>query len=114
MRKRYGFRRDQATTMIHNGNQDAAGQPTYSNDADWSPVVIGWPVELVSVRGGETLRGRQVSADTSHVLFGEYYGGNGVSPEQRCVINGESYNVVSAMDLDGTHTELRVELRRDV
>ena len=114
MRKRHGQRRHKATAWQHDGSQDDAGQPTYSNDTDWSPVVTNWPVELVAVRGGETLRGRQVAAETTHVVFGEYFGGNGILPEHRCVIDGVTFGVVSAMDIDGLSTELRVELKREV
>lgn len=110
-RKQIGARNHSADAWQHNGNQDANGLPTYGVDGDWRPVITGWMVQLLAVNGGEQIRGRQVTAETSHVIFGQYSGGVGILPEHRVTINGTTYNVVSAMDMDGDQMELRVELK---
>ena len=112
-RHRYGFRNYVASFQQHNGNVDDHGTPTYSIDLDWVTVVPEWPVEKVAASGGEILRGRQIAASTTHVLYGEYFSSDGITPEQRCVIDGEIYQIVSVMDLEGRNRERRVELRRE-
>ena len=111
-RKRYGQRNYYASFQEHNGDQDTHGTPTYGDAADWITVVPQFPAELVSTTGGEVLRGRQISAITTHVLYGEYYSGEGIKPNHRCVIDGKLYEVVSVLDMDGRHRELRVELKQ--
>lgn len=116
-RGRTGYRRHQATFVEHNGTTDENGQPTFGTESDWVPVVASWPVELVSVGGGETVRGPQVTAETTHVLYGEYFGGVGINAEQRCTveINGAllTYNVIAARDLRGISEELRVDVKQE-
>ena len=112
-----GARLHLATFYQHNGNTDDLGQPTYTVDTDWLPVVINWPVEKLGVSGGETLRGRQVASETTHVLFGEAQGGLGIMPKHRCEVtdlNGswQRYQVTSVLDRDGINQELRVEIKR--
>ena len=113
-RERIGSRQHRATVSQHDGTQDSHGTPTYETSGDWDAVVTDWPCEVVAVRGGETLRGRQVAAETTHVLFGEYHGGSSITPEMRAVISGTTYHVVSALDMDGDSRELRVEVRREL
>lgn len=113
-RNRIGLRRYSATFEQHNGNQDSSGNPTYPVAADWSPTVAGWPVEFAGTSGTETPRGGQVSAETTHLIFGEYYGGEGISPLQRCYVDGRQFGVVSVLDVDGDHMEKRVELQETI
>ena len=67
--------------------------------------------EMIAASGGEVVRGRQVTATTTHVLFGEYFGGEGVNPEMRALIEGKWYNVTSVLDKDGLSEEQRIELK---
>lgn len=118
MRGRTGKRRHVATFQSHNGTTDAHNHPTYSTDTDWSNSVVDWPCELTTVQGGEVLRGRQVSEITTHVLFGEYFGADGVAAQMRCLIDNPSgsavtYQVVAAYDADGLSDEIRVELKAE-
>lgn len=113
-RKRYGMRRYLASFWQHNGSRDPLNQPTYSTATDWEPVISGWPCELIATNGGEVLRGRQVTAETTHVLFGEFFGAAGVKAQHRCQIDGTFYNVVAAYDADGTRMEQRIEVKAEV
>ena len=113
-------RRHFATVKVHNGTLDGNGQPTYDITGDWISVVTDWPVEMKAVRGGEKLRGRQVAANTTHVIFGDFNGGNGILPEMHAVITNtvtgkiETHEIVAAMDPDGDGREMRVELKREI
>lgn len=102
-----------ANSLKHNGSVDEAGHPTYGNDADWVIVVSGWPVEFRSVRGTEVIWGRQMSAETTHLAIGEYYGGEAIESSHRVVINGTTYGVVSVLDRQGLNRELEVQLKRE-
>jgi len=113
MRSKVGSRRYNATFQVHNGTLDAAGTPTYTTESDWQPIVAGWPCEMKRASAGEVLRGSQVVAETTHVLFGEYFGATSVVPEARCVVDGQLFNITSVQDPDGFREEMRIELRRE-
>ena len=100
MRKRVGNRRHLATFSQHNGSTDTAGQPTYANAADWTTVLGEWPCELLQTSGGEVLRGRQVTAQTTHVFFGDFMGSE-AEPTYRIIVSGRNYSIVSVLDPDG-------------
>ena len=97
----------------HDGTVDIHGEPTLSDPTDWRAVITDWPIEMLAVSGGESLRGRQVSDGTTHVLFGGYSGGRAITPEMQCVINGELYEIVSVLDVEGDRQELRVEVKKE-
>ena len=110
-RKRYGHRRWVAQFQRHNGTVDDNNQPTYTVGADWDVVIEAWPCELIATSGGETVRGRQTSPETTHLAYGEYFGAESASPDMRAVIEGTVYGVVSVLDLEGLSREMRIELR---
>ena len=112
-RDRIGARRHRATFTQHNGTQDDHGQPTYTTPGDWDTVVQSWPCEVLTVSGGERIRGRQVAGETTHVLFGEYYGGKDATDNMRVTVDGVTYDVVTAYDPAGDHREWRVEAKRE-
>lgn len=113
-RQRLGNRRHFATAYQHNGTLNQHGMPAYDDSTAWNRVVTRWPCELLTANGGETIRGRQVTATTTHVLIGEYFGGNGIKPEHRVEVNGQTYAVVAGYDADGDNREYRVEMRLEV
>ena len=104
----------QARFARHNGNLDEHGNPTYAVERDWIWLPIRWPCEMLSSGGNETLRGRQTTATTSHVLYGEAYGCDGVEPQHRCEMSdGKRYSVVAVLDPEGLNTEKRIELKAE-
>lgn len=119
-KRRIGNRRHVAKVTRHNGNTDSHGNPTYEISADWTILISAWPCEMLSTGGGEVIRGRQVAAETSHVLFGEYSGGRKIDPDCRVEVFDPAagkqvvYGVVSSYDVEGDRREMRVELRREV
>ena len=110
-RQRIGARRHFATAYQHDGTADAHNMPTYSVADDWDPVVTGWPCELITAGGGEVVRGRQTTAQTTHVFFGEPSGGKLIGPEMRLVVDGVTYAITAAFDPDGDQREWRVEAK---
>ena len=116
-RERIGNRRHRATFKSHNGTEDAAGHPTFSIEGDWVAVIEDWPCEMLSTSGEEELRGRQVNAHATHVLYGDFQSAIGVLPEMKCLVTvtttGEvvTKNVIVAMDRDNDGREMLVELR---
>ena len=114
MRKRVGFRISTAAFTRHNGNVDANGTPTYDSPNDWVAVQGPWPCELVTTTGGEVLRGKQVSATTTHAAFGERFGSQDLTPQDRVTIAGQVFGIVAVIDADGMNRETRLELRRQL
>ena len=55
-----------------------------------------------------------MQAETTHVLFGEYFGADNVTAEMRAVVGGITYSIVAAYDPDGDSREMRIEARREV
>lgn len=112
-RKRTGGRRHRLTAKQHDGTKGTHGTPTYTTEGDWGTVVLNWPVELLTVSGGETLRGRQTAAETTHVFFGEYHAGKLIASDMKVEVGGVTYAVVTAYDPAGDSREMRVEARRE-
>ena len=106
VRKRYGQRRHTAQFQRHNGSQYETGNPTYDVPNHWDTIIPDWPCELLSTSGGEMLRGR-------HVLFGEYFGAEGVTADMRVIVGGQTLGIVAAYDPDGTSMEMRVEAKQE-
>jgi len=87
-------------------SQDAAGQTIYTWD---TTVVSNLPVSVDAVSGGESLRGRQVSAGTQIVFTARYR--SDVTTKMRVVYAGENYGIVRASDPYGDQRELRIEAK---
>ena len=111
MRKRVGFLRHRASFLRHNGTLDSHGQPTYNTPSDWEVFFEDWPCEFVSTVGGEILRGRQVTAKSTHAMFGNYIAVEGIDAKMKVEKDGLTYGITSFSDPEGIRTEMRVELR---
>lgn len=103
-----------ATFQQHNGRKNDHGLPTVDVDSDWRTVLASWPCELMATSGGEQIRGRQVTAVTTHVLFGDYFAAKNVTPDLRVQVNGLTLQVISAFDPDGQQFEMRIEAKREL
>lgn len=107
-------RRYRATITQHDGTQDGHGNPTYTTAGDWDTVVSGLPCELLTVSGGEVLRGKQVASQTTHVLFGEFQSAGTITTDMRVTVENVIYSIVAAYDMDGDRREMRIECKREV
>lgn len=87
---------------------DAAGQPSRV----WVtlPGAESLPAEVVSVAGGEKLRGRQVAAETTVVATVRYR--SGIDATQRVVYESGTYGIVRAHDPYGDRREMRIEMKQ--
>lgn len=110
-RFRAGYRNHIARFDEYAGDADIHGQPQYTDSTQWDTVLRQWPAELIPTTGGETIRGRQVTAQTTHVLFGSYHGAEMLTAEMRCVLEGKTYGVVRVSNEEGRQQEIRVELK---
>ena len=104
----------QASIQRHNGNQDALGASTYDNPADWDAIVSGWPCELLTTAGGESLRGRTVTASTTHVFTGDYWSTEAadVGPDCRVIIRGKTYSILKVWQPDGLNSQQFIEAKQ--
>jgi len=86
---------------------DAAGQPIRT----WSTLsgASSLPARVESVTGGESLRGRQVSAETQLVCTVRYL--STITAKMRVVYAGGTYGIVRASDPYGDQRETRIECR---
>ena len=112
-RGRAGKRRHRASVIEHNGNQDDHGGYTFADPEDYQTIVTGYPVELITTGGDERVRGRQLIAETTHVMYGEYHGGKSITSEMKVKIEGVTYEVIAAYDPQGDKREMRVEMKRE-
>lgn len=87
--------------------QDAAGQPIRSWATLAGPVVL--PAKVESVAGGETIRGRQVSA-VAQVMFTIRYRSD-ITTQMRVLWDGRVLGIVRASDPYGDRRELRIECK---
>ena len=98
----------------HNGKTHPdSGLPTYDVESDWEDVLTRYPCEKLTARGGEVLRGRQVTDQTVCVLWGDYWAPHRkkVDVDCRCEVDGVRYGVNAVYDQDGERFEMRVELK---
>jgi SPP1 family predicted phage head-tail adaptor len=107
-----GKRRDNAQIQKHNGKVDDYGQPTYKVEADWE-TVVRWPCQFMSTSGGEFLRGRQVTAQSTHVLYGDYAAVRDVTPDMRVKIRGQVLGILDVSDLFGDQREMSIDAKRE-
>ena len=114
-RGRIGRRRNRATVTQHPGTEvDEHGQPTYTEPGDYDTIVSNWPVEIITTGGSEVLQGRQITAATTHVIFGGFEGGSSITSDMKITIDGAEYDVIAAYDPDGDRKEIRVEAKRNL
>lgn len=116
MRYRIGQRRYLATFEAHNGNIDETGNPTYDTLADWLESLAGWYCELIATGGSEQIRGRQIAAETTHVIFGDYaaVAAAGITTQHRCTVGGLTRAGIERIyDADGLRTEMVLELKQE-
>ena len=110
MVRRLGRMRHWITFQVNTPTQNAGGQPieSWGTFGDASDV----PAELIGATGGETQRGRQVSATANVVVRTRYLAD--VTNAMRISVDGRTLNIVSAVDRDGMKREMWIDCREDV
>lgn len=100
---RAGQLRNRITIQSSTATPDAAGQLTRT----WSTFAASVPAKVESVTGGETLRGRQIAAETKIVFTVRYLAG--VTAQMRVSFEGRTFGIARCGDPYGDHRELRIE-----
>jgi len=111
-RYRTGKRRDVAVFEKHNGNVDEYGTPTLTIDSDWDRFV-SWPCEFLGSKGGEFLRGRQVTSQASNTLYGDYSAVRDVTTEMRLKIRKLTFGLLDVTDAFGDMREMVIDVKRE-
>lgn len=83
---------------------DSAGQPIRT----WATYgTANLPAKVEQVTGGETIRGRQTSAETTIVFTVRWL--SGVTAQMRVSWDSRTFGIVRAADPYGDRRELRIE-----
>ena len=91
-------------------NTPAQNASTGDITDSWATTQTGIAAEVRAVAGGETVRGRQMAATTSHLVTIHYR--TGVNPKQRFVWGSLTLYITRAEDPDGTRRELECQCER--
>ena len=110
-RFKIGNRSHVATFQRHDGTLDEYGQPTYDNPDDWDTIVPLWYCELMGAKGGETVRGRQVTALASYVLYGDWPEVSGVVASDRILVDGLTLGILDVTDTTGRQMEMVIDAK---
>ena len=84
---------------------DSTGEPSRT----WTDWLTNEPAAYMPTAGGETIRGRQLSAEISAVFTVRYRAG--YSPQMRVVHNGQTYGVVYVKPVDGGRRFLELQCK---
>lgn len=110
MANRAGQRRYVADVQKHNGTV-RAGEQTFGTDPDWPTILPNLPVSFQDVGGGETVRGRQMEANTTGLVTAAWSPAvRAITPAMRLVIEGRKLEIVNVMDLDGKNREITMQV----
>lgn len=104
---RAGDRRNYVTIQERTTEQDAAGQPKKV----WHDLHRNVPAEVRLVAGGETFRGQQMQATTTHIVTLDFI--DGIKDAHRFVYGSEVLNITRAGDPDGMRRKLLCECKAD-
>lgn len=109
-----GNRRSRAKIDRYNGTQDTEhGHYVYLDEDNWDTYIEAWPCEFLTTDGVYDTEDRYgASHESTHVLFGEYWGAQGVEPGDRVTVDGVTYTITAAFDPLGDKREMRIEARR--
>jgi SPP1 family predicted phage head-tail adaptor len=89
---------------------DGSGQPIRTWAALSGPALL--PAKVDAVTGGETLRGRQVSAEATTLFTVRYR--SDITTRMRVTYEGRTLGIVRVSDPYGDRRELRIECREVV
>ena len=113
-RNNIGARRHRAKVERHKGQTvDEDGNPTYTEPGDYETIVAAWPCEILTTGGSEQVGGRQVSASTTHMIYGTFAGGSLIEADMRLDVSNIFYSVTASYDSDGDRREWTVEAARE-
>lgn len=93
---------------------DAHGQIDQTVEANWSTYAKSYCA--VQTKGGrEFWKVQQVNADVSHVWRTQWSKTiQAITPDMRLIHEGNTYEILSVIDIDLAHQEIEIQTRRAV
>ena len=93
---------------------DAHGQVDQTTDANWGQYCTAW-CSVISKGGREFWKVQQTNADVSHVWKCQYSKTMAdASPAMRLIHEGNTYEILSVIDIDLNHMEIEIQTKRAV
>lgn len=93
---------------------DAHGQVEQTTNSNWGPHCSAW-CSVISKGGREFWKVQQVNADVSHVWKADWSPElEAASPSMRLIYNGDTYEILSVIDIDLAHIEIEIQTKRAV
>jgi len=94
--------------------KDAHGRVDKSSDSNWETHESGYAA-VQSKGGREFWKVQQVTADVSHVWWMPYSTlAASATPDMRLKHEGNTYSIVSVIDIDLAHDEVEIQTKREV
>lgn len=96
------------------GTADAHGHIDNTAGSNWTSYASGW-ASVQSKGGREFWKVQQVQADVSHVWTLQYSKSlAAATPDMRLIHEGQTYEILSVVDIDLAHHEVQIQTRRAV
>ena len=93
---------------------DAHGQVEQTTNSNWGKHCSAW-CSVMSKGGREFWRVQQVNADVSHVWKTEWSPEAAeIVPAMRLIHENQTYEILSAIDIDLAHREVEIQTKRAV
>jgi SPP1 family predicted phage head-tail adaptor len=93
---------------------DAHGQVDQTTNANWGQHCSAW-CSVVSKGGREFWKVQQTNADVSHVWTADWSPELAdASPAMRLIHEGNTYEILSVIDIDLNHMEIEIQTKRAV
>lgn len=94
--------------------EDAHGQVDQTTNANWGLHTSAW-CSVISQGGREFWKVQQVNGDVSHVWNADWSPEMAtVIPAMRLIYDGNTYEILSAVDIDLKHESVEIQTRRAV
>lgn len=96
------------------GTDDAHGQIDVSANANWSSYLRTW-CAVISKGGTEFWKVQQTNATVTHVWYATWSSVlASATPDMRLICEGNTYEIVSVIDIDLAHKEVEIQTRQAV
>lgn len=94
--------------------EDAHGQVEQTTGSNWGQYCSAW-CSVVSKGGREFWKVQQTNADVSHVWKADWFPElAAANPAMRLTYEGNTYEILSVIDIDLAHNEIEIQTRRAV
>lgn len=105
---RVGAMRERVQIQSASESADLAGQVIRT----WSTTYANEPAQRMPVRGGESLRGRQVEAGIDEIFVTRFHAD--IVPQMRVVFDSRNYGIVYVNPVEGGRRYLELHCKANV